>query len=140
MRTEHRSRLRWVPWSITSAVLAAWVLLATAAVPSADMHRELTGREWQHIVTDPDAHIGVRIVLHGLVTQAGSGTRRDLVRATVDGLDRLDARYATPAVLHGADPRLGAGDTFRAAVTLFGWAGDALLLRVDRIIVLTQGG
>jgi hypothetical protein len=104
-------------------------------------HRELAAPEWQRIAADPDAYAGERIVVYGVVTQAGSGTRRDLVRAAVDGLDRLDAAgYETPAELRGADQALGTGDTFRAEVTVDGRAAPGLVLRVDRIRVLELQG
>jgi hypothetical protein len=139
MRTSNGRRRRWLPWLPATAVLAVWAVLATCAMPSVDGHRELTGPEWQHIAADPDAHAGELVVVYGVVTQAGSGTQRDLIHAAVDALDRLDAHYATPAELHGADPGLRAGATFRAEVTVGGSGGGIVVLGVDRMMVLTHG-
>jgi hypothetical protein len=100
-------------------------------------HRELTGREWQRLAADPAAHVGEQIVVFGVVTAPGAGTRRDLVRAAVDGLGRSDPDgYPTPAELRGADPTLEVGDMFRADVTVLEPGVDGLTLQVDRIRVL----
>jgi hypothetical protein len=130
---------RWWPWALAAAILVAWAALATAMMMTPSGHHVLSGPEWRHIAADPDAHIGERVVVYGVVTRPGSGTRRDLIRANVDGLDRSDAAgYMVAAELYGANSDLAAGDTFRAEVTVDGSAADVLIAHVDQMSVLAR--
>jgi hypothetical protein len=141
MRTTNRPRLRWWPSAVTAAALVTWAVLTATVVPEPGGHRELTGREWQQIAADPAAHAGERIVVFGVVTRTGAGTRPDLLRAAVDSLDRSDpAGYSTGAELEGAAPAPEAGDTFRAEVTVRAPEAGLLVLDVDRLLVLDRAG
>jgi hypothetical protein len=134
VRPEQHRRLRSWPWALTAAALVTWAVLATSVGPGA--HRELTGPEWQRIAADPAAHVGERIVVFGVVTQAGR-----VVRAAVDGLDRSDATaYGTAAELWGPGPLPAVGDTFVAKVTVRGPADGGLALDVDHVLVLDRTG
>ncbi|OLT16501.1 hypothetical protein BJF78_13800 [Pseudonocardia sp. CNS-139] len=128
-------RRRWWPAAFALAALVVWGGLATMVVaPPLGGHRELSGREWQRLAADPEGHAGEQVIVYGVVTRPGEGTRRDVVGAAVDGLDRADpADYPTAAELTGADPALVAGDMFRAEVTVTGAAGEAVALLVNRL-------
>ncbi|WJV49065.1 hypothetical protein [Streptomyces flavofungini] len=85
---------------------------------------DLTAREWALIAKDPDAHVGERYVVYGVVTQADAVTGAELLRADVDGIRHTYAyEYPTNTVLTGdakAFADVVADDVFVAKVEVLG--------------------
>ncbi|MFE6401767.1 hypothetical protein [Streptomyces alboflavus] len=116
--------------------------------PTAD-YDVLTAREWALIAKNPDAHIGERYVVYGVVTQSDTATGTEMLRASVDGVRHTYAyEYPTNTVLTGeasAFAEIVADDTFTAKVEVsgtityentIGGETTAPELQVDSITVL----
>ncbi|WP_327696241.1 hypothetical protein [Streptomyces sp. NBC_00459] len=110
---------------------------------------QLTARKWALIAKNPDAHVGERYVVYGVVTQADAATGPEVLRADVDGVRHANAyQYPTNTVLKGdasAFAQIVTGDSFRAKVevsgsitydTQIGGATTAPQLQVDSIKVI----
>jgi hypothetical protein len=86
--------------------------------------REVSSREWQQIARDPDAHVGGRYVLYGVITQADAVTGTEAVRASVDG-EKHEQSYEYPvnAILTSSGAGLSGlvvDDVVRAEVIVVG--------------------
>jgi hypothetical protein len=127
---------------------------ATTAAPPpkpAAPHKAITDRQWLLIAKDPEAHMGERIIIHGLVTQFDAATGVDTFRADVGGKKRKPSYgfvdYETNTVLNGDAAKLTKvvqDDLFTARVTVLGSVDyetqlgggtTAPLLRVDSVTV-----
>lgn len=139
-----------------SGVIDAPAPATTTAAPPpppnpAAPHKAITDRQWLLIAKDPDAHVGERIIVHGLVTQFDAATGTDMFRADVGGKKRKPSYgyvdYETNTVLTADTSKVAKiveDDLFTAKVTVIGsldyetqlgGGTTAPLLQIDSITV-----
>jgi hypothetical protein len=107
-------------WDRVGSAVAAAPTTTTPVVSPEDLdpatYEAITPREFALLVKNPDASIGRKVVLYGLVTQFDTGTGQDSFRART-GAEIGD--YRQNSIFYAKDPSILSQVVARDAVTIW---------------------